>query len=115
MATKLSLTLLAAAGLAIGQQPTRDQTSLESIAEKYDYVVVGGGTSGLVVANRLSEDPKSKKRHHSVYLLQFSIGLRLRRSFITAKTPVRRHNVRHRLTCTQKRSWLLSTGISPTP
>ena len=25
----------------------------------YDYVVVGGGTSGLVVANRLTEDPKS--------------------------------------------------------
>lgn len=26
---------------------------------EYDYVVVGGGTSGLTVANRLTENPKS--------------------------------------------------------
>ena len=25
----------------------------------YDYVIIGGGTSGLTVANRLTENPKS--------------------------------------------------------
>lgn len=29
----------------------------ELIPRKYDYVVVGGGTAGLVVAARLTEDP----------------------------------------------------------
>lgn len=27
------------------------------LKDRYDYVVVGGGTSGLTVANRLTEDP----------------------------------------------------------
>lgn len=29
----------------------------DNLSDKYDYVVVGGGASGLTVANRLSEDP----------------------------------------------------------
>lgn len=34
-------------------------TSIEDVSQlkrAYDYVVVGGGTSGLTVANRLTED-----------------------------------------------------------
>ena len=34
--------------------------SAAGLKAEYDYVVIGGGTSGLVVANRLTEDPASE-------------------------------------------------------
>jgi choline dehydrogenase-like flavoprotein len=46
--------------------------------EEYDYVIVGGGITGLIVANRLSEDKRSKllKPHISICPQQHVLMLR---------------------------------------
>jgi len=53
--------ILRAHGFPVLSENARVHRSAESLLDAYDYVIIGGGTSGLVVANRLTEDPSSEK------------------------------------------------------
>lgn len=50
----LSLVIYALCVAKSSQQATTDATTL---LKSYDYIICGGGTSGLTVATRLTEDP----------------------------------------------------------
>ncbi|KAK1962073.1 GMC oxidoreductase [Colletotrichum sublineola] len=56
MAFLLSFFILLGRSSLLAQCQNQVKTCVSSVGEQYDYVVVGGGTSGLVVANRLSEN-----------------------------------------------------------
>jgi hypothetical protein len=56
-------------------------TRAEDLNDTYDYVIVGGGTSGLTVADRLTEDGTSEIWHIGFceYLTDISTRVRVSR------------------------------------
>jgi hypothetical protein len=55
-------------------------TLAASTPQNYDYVIVGGGITGLVVANRLTEDKNGKLLHVKSLLMRQSDKIRSKRA-----------------------------------
>jgi hypothetical protein len=51
-----------------------------STPQNYDYVIVGGGITGLVVANRLTENKNGKLPHGKSLLMRKSDKIRSKRA-----------------------------------
>lgn len=55
--TRLYSLLPLAALLSLFELGAQGRQINEALLDQYDYIIVGGGASGLTVANRLTEDP----------------------------------------------------------